>query len=116
MAVALPNIVLSYGIENAPEQRVKEVQFEGFYSQRAADGVQAERQVWSLNWNRVTQAEAEELREFFQDLRGVSAFLWTPEGQDTELKWVGRSPRYRKIGYDAWDVSITAIQVFDAAA
>jgi phage-related protein len=116
MATPLPDIPLSYGIENSPEQRVREVQFEGFYSQRAADGIQDERQVWSLNWDRVTQAQAEELRAFFKGLRGVSAFLWTPEGQDTELKFVGRNPRYRKTGYDSWDVSVTAIQVFDAAA
>lgn len=111
---ALPDIELSYGTDLTVEMAVYRMKYGDGNTQRAAAGVNSVLQKWRLVWEDVSEAEAEELREYFAGLKGVDTFEWTPFGQDTELKFITVSPfQSTPTKTNLRRCSIDAEQVFD---
>lgn len=110
---ALPNIELSYGTDMTTSYRVKRVDFGDGYAQRARDGLNTVRQRWKLVWERVSNTEAETLRNFFNGLAGVGIIEWTPYNQSTELKWTASDLSSKPVGPTTTTISVTLTQEFD---
>ena len=110
---ALPDIDLSYGTDMSSSYRVKRVDFGDCYSQRARDGFNTIRQQWRLVWERIPDAQAEQLRQFFNDLAGVGVIEWTPYNQPDELKWTAADFTSKPVGALISTVSVTLTQEFD---
>lgn len=110
--VALPNIELSYGTDMSMDVRVKRVDFGDGYSQRSLDGLNAVRQQWRLVWERIPDAQAEELRLFFKSL-GAGVVDWTPFNQPLPLKWSASGFTSKPVAYIISTASVTLTQEFD---
>lgn len=110
---ALPDIELSYGTNMSEDYRVRRVDFGDGYSQRAQDGLNAQRQQWQLVWESIPDAQAEQLRVFFRQLGGTGIIEWTPFGQATQLKWTATGFTSKPSGTLISDVSVTLTQEFD---
>ncbi len=108
----LPNIELSYGTDMNMDVRVSRVDFGDGYSQRAEDGINAVCQRWRLVWERLPDAQAEELRLFFKGL-GAGVFNWTPFGQPLPLKFSASGFTSKPVGYLISSVSVAIRQEFD---
>lgn len=103
----------SYGSNLSPERETREAKFGNNYSQRARVGLNGTRQKWRIQWERITEAEAESLRDFFEDLEGVFHFTWTPIGQSNELRWLERGYSMSHNDFNQWSFSVNIEQVFD---
>lgn len=93
--------------------RVRRVDFGDGYGQRSKDGLNTVRQQWRLVWERIPDAQAEQLRLFFADLGGVGVIEWTPYNQPDELKWTGTDFSSKPVGTLISTVSVTLMQEFD---
>lgn len=112
--VALPaNIEPSYGTDMSEEYRVRKVELGDGYSQRSADGLNTARQQWRLVWERLPDADAETLRQFFRNLRGIDIIDWTPYNQATQLKFTANGFSSKPVGYLKSTCSVTLTQEFD---
>ena len=109
----LPASDLSYGTDMTEEYRIKRVGFGDGYSQRAEDGLNTVRQQWRLNWDRIPDALAEELRVFFRDLKGTGIIEWTPYNQPDELKWTANNFQSKPVAAMISSCSIVLTQEFD---
>lgn len=116
MAIAMPAIDYDWGLALTEEAAVHEVQFEGHYSARSFVGPNQFRQVWSLGWTLLTEAEKETLRTAFKASGGVNCISWQPPSEASALLFVALEPRYRWSGYNQWDVQVTMSQRFDEEA
>lgn len=91
------------------EQRSLRQQFGDGYEQRAIDGVNATRQIWSLSFRNVTKAKADQIVAFLANVGSVTAFIWTPPPpHNTALSWTAVHP-YRDT-YDAYDNRTIEVQ------
>lgn len=115
MAELLYSDMLSPGTRQTVARKVRVTKLGEGYSARARDGINANRQVWTLTWTQMTLAQKEALRVFFDDLGDVDSFEWTPFGQEDGLSWRTTSGfNATANGYNNWDVSVEIEQVFDA--
>jgi phage-related protein len=101
-------------ISHELEPRVLVAGFGDGYSQRAADGLNPLRQRYgSLQWDNLSQAEADAITGFFTARRGVEAFFWTPPDTGVTAKYRavrwGRSRRTAQ----AFVVTASLVQEFD---
>lgn len=110
---ALPDIDLSYGTDMTTSYRVRRVDFGNGYAQRSTDGLNTVRQQWRLTWERIPDAQAEELRLFFEGLAGVSLIEWTPYNQPNELNWTGSDFTSKPVGALISTVNVKLTQEFD---
>jgi phage-related protein len=104
---------LSYGTDMQQDYRVSRVDFGDGYSQRARKGLNTKPQKWRLNWSRISDADAETLRLFFEDLAGVGLIEWTPYNQSTPLLWTANGWSGKPVGFLIHDCSIVLSQEFD---
>lgn len=111
--VALPDIEPSYGTEMTEQFRRKRIQMGDGYSVRARDGINSKAQEWTVVWAKVSDAEAEQLRVFFEDLGGVDVIEWTPFNQSVELKWTASEFQSKPTGYNNQTCSVVMSQEFD---
>lgn len=110
---ALPDIDLSYGTDMTTSYRVRRVDFGDGYSQRYGDGLNTRRQQWRLVWERIPDAQAEELRLFFDALGGVGVIEWKPYNQPDTLKWTANDFNSKPVGTLISSVTVTLTQEFD---
>lgn len=68
--------------------RVIRTDFGDGYSQRARDGLNTAVTEWSLEWDNVTPAEADNMIAFFNDKGGAESFFWTAPRDVTQSKWL----------------------------
>lgn len=104
---------LAYGSGGTEEYRVRRVDFGDGYSQRGRKGKNSRRQQWRLQWTKISEADAEVLRDFFGDAGGVDVIEWTPVAQATELKWTATGWTNDPSGPGLMDCSIVLTQEFD---
>ena len=86
MAV-LPNIKYSFAAQKSVTPRVIRTSFGDGYSQRVGDGLNVNKQMWTVEWVE-TIANIDTLEDFLEDKEGATAFEWTPPRQSTELKFI----------------------------
>ena len=109
---ALPYTDLSYGTDMNMDVRVKRVDFGDGYSQRHLDGLNPVVQKWRLIWERIPDAQAEELRLFFKNL-GAGIVDWQPYNQPAVLKWSASDFSSKPVAAMISTVSVTLTQEFD---
>ena len=96
------------------QPRVIVTQFGDGYEQRADDGLNPVKQVWSLVFDGVEVSIADEIQQFLQPGLARVVFDWTPPRGSTALKWKCTSFR-RALGATVGehDLSATFEQVFE---
>ncbi|ARH11771.1 minor tail protein [Vibrio phage VaK] len=57
--------------------RVRSASFGDGYTQKAGDGINGKRQTWPLSFTK-KKAEAEAIKQFFDDHKGYQSFAWKP--------------------------------------
>jgi phage-related protein len=67
--------------------RVRRTQFGDGYTQRSGDGLNTQRQLWSLEFVG-TVAEIDTIESFLEATGGVDNFTWTPPRQTNPLKFI----------------------------
>lgn len=103
-----------FGATQNIKPRVRKVQFGDGYSQRQADGINTQPQVWDLQFNMRTDTEAAAIVAFLVARAGVEAFEWTPPGQLSALKFVCEEWNRTLVKHNLNDVSLRFTQVFEA--
>jgi phage-related protein len=63
-------------ISEPSNHAVLEARFGDGYSQRAADGINTNRRIFSLRWTALTQAEASVISDFLSAQDGYKVFNW----------------------------------------
>jgi phage-related protein len=92
--------------------RTREAQFGDGYSQRAVDGLNSIGKLLSLEWPLLTQAQAQEIEDFFKAKGGATAFLYQPPKESAPLQWICKEWT-RTSGGPREALSANFIQVFD---
>lgn len=114
MALSLPiGLDYSFGATLQDTENVHEVRMEGSISVRSQNTPHPNEELWTVEWKLVTRVEKESLKTVFRDSGGVHAITFLPPQEITPILVVAEKPRYRHVGYDNWDVSVTFRQVFD---
>lgn len=76
------------GIGRQPEVKLLEADFGDGYTQVAGDGINNIRDVVTLKWSGLSQAEADAMFAFWTSQGGgVNPFYYTLPGQTTPTKW-----------------------------
>lgn len=103
----------SYGTSSTRQPKVKAVRFGDGYEQRIQDGINSDKQVWSLQFTNRDSADIDSIESDLASLKGVDYFLWTPPRSSTQGKYICRSWQ-RQIAVGTTD-SLTATfeQVYD---
>ncbi len=72
-------------------------QFGDGYNQRTPDGINNIVATWQVQWDNLLDSDANSIDSFLIGKAGATAFLWTPPGESSALKWVcaswSRAPR-----------------------
>lgn len=82
-----PPVGASPGTKNKPEIKILEAEFGDGYTQATGDGLNHIRKVVSLQWDVLTETQADTIEAFFTDQKGYLPFLYTLRGQSTPTKW-----------------------------
>src|SRR5579864_69880 len=72
----LPNPSYSSQVKKQP--RVLVASFGDGYSQRSADGINNNRQIWTNVWENMLLSEYTNLCNFLDSMAGIGAFTWSP--------------------------------------
>lgn len=77
------------GMGRKPESRLLEADFGDGYIQATLNGINAIRDVITLTWSNLTQAEADAMMTFWRTTGngGANAFLYQPPGFSSPAKW-----------------------------
>lgn len=86
LATFTPSPAPSPGTDTKPEIKLKVAEFGDGYTQESPDGLNHIRQVISLKWDVLTQAEADTLENFMIGKGGYTPFYYTRRGGSV-LKW-----------------------------
>lgn len=88
MADTFPSISASYGSAGTTDFRIREAPFGDGYSQRAADGLNSVRRIWTLTWENRPDADIATIYDFLIDKLGYEHFLWTAPDESSPRKWI----------------------------
>lgn len=108
----LPSIDLTYNISKKTGARILEANLGDGYSQRAADGINAIKDEWNLEWV-VNNTDADTLTNFFAARGGYESFDWQPSGESVSKKWTCKSWSKTPVGLNVWSISATLEEAFD---
>jgi len=108
-----PSYSPEYGTEMTTKSRIIEMKFGDGYSQRASDGINGSEISFPLVFNLLSSGDAETILAFLEARGGYEAFLWTPPGTSTPLKWICREWRYRPEPGGRATISATFERVYD---
>jgi phage-related protein len=70
------------------ETRVLRADLGDGYSQRAGDGINIIKQMWTLVWTCNDTTTADALVSFFEDKQGYEYFWWTPLRESSPRKFI----------------------------
>ena len=98
--------------EVAVAPRVLMAEFGDGYQQRAVDGINATRQIWSLTFSR-NDEDADDIVAFLATAGGSTSFDWTPPKASNSIKVICRNWRRRDYMGGAL-VQATFEQVFES--
>jgi len=83
------------------------------YTQRAGDGINTKKQMWSVTFEAMDTTSADTLIEFFEDLAGVDNFTWTPFRQTTARKFICTDWNEGFLGNSLTTITASFEEVFD---
>ena len=105
MVTFSPSVNPSYNSPKAKSFRVLIANFGDGYHQRVGDGINVSSEEWSLRWDLLTQAQADEITDFFDARAGTESFDWlTPDG-DTKNFFVSSYNR-TPIANDIFSIAV----------
>lgn len=99
-----PSIAPSPGTKTKPSVSLWKAEFGDGYTQAAPRGLNHIRDTISLRWDGITEAQALELRDFFESKGGYRPFYYQPRGRNAPMKWTCND----------WSISDSAPWKFDA--
>lgn len=108
-----PPIQPSFGGQQTPEMAVLVADFGDGYGQRAPDGINSIKRVFTFEWAVLLNDEADTIENFFLARKGAEAFLWTPPGYDDPLKLICQRYTRTRNDYGRSRINATFRQVFD---
>jgi phage-related protein len=98
--------------ELTTESRILEVQFGDGYGQASADGLNNLRDVWTLSWSGMSDAEKDAMKDFFRARGDYDPFDWTAPGESTAQRWRIRGGfKTRSRGGD-WTIAVSFAEDF----
>ena len=101
-----------YSVSKTVAPRVRKTDFGGGYEQRSGDGLNTQRQEWTLEF--VSDATTiTNIENFLLETEGVTNFTWTPPRQTTPLKFIYVQYNRETLGVDTDLLSVDFKQVFD---
>ena len=104
----------TYAVAMDVTPRVRTTVFGDGYTQRSGDGLNTQRQVWSLEF--VSDSSSiDNIETFLRNTGGVDSFDWTPPRQTTALKFIYTSYARAPIGPYTDRLSVSFRQEFDLA-
>jgi len=83
------------------------------YIERTAMGINTNAATLNLSWSNISEAEKDDIIDFFEPLLAVEAFLYQPPGFAAQKKWLATEWGSELTNADVWNVSATLQQVFD---
>ena len=95
-----PSVTPAYGATKNSNPTVIAVDLGDGYQQRLTYGLNQDAKTWNLNWQNITEADAELIEDFLEARKGQEAFTWTPpDGPSGDLskRWI----------CDAWAKTMT---------
>jgi phage-related protein len=99
--------VPEYPPSEASAPRVRKTQFGDGYEHRIRFGLNTDLKTWRLEFNRRTETETTQIRNFFQARGGVESFTWTPPFfSATAGQYV----------CEDWDITAEAHNIFNISA
>jgi phage-related protein len=101
----------TYGAELAKQPRILMADFGDGYQQRAGDGINLIRQMWSLEFRKV-DADADAIDSFLAGQKGYLSFDWTPP-KGAAIKAICRDWRRQIASPGVSVITATFEQVFE---
>lgn len=121
MTVTIPhfptgNFEIDLGVQNDTAFATLENRFGDGYIQRAADGLNSNRDTWAAKWTNLTNDEATLIMDFLKERAGYKPFYYQAPG-DTALKqWTARDLKRQPTGVSGnlayWAISATLKEEF----
>lgn len=107
-ATFLPSVTPSYGSSLSVKPQVKEISFGDGYSERIELGMKRFKESLSLSWEGITVAEADEIRNFFEnEAAGGAPFYWQSPDGVTKSYYYTEAFSYTYVSYNTRNFSIT---------
>lgn len=100
-----------YGFDEEP--KVRKIQFEDGYEQRAVRGLNARPRKFPVHWPNLNTADKDTIIDFLRARNGSEAFFWTPPLEANPIKV--KCPKWgaRTKSGPWWTVTVTFEEVFD---
>ncbi len=92
------------------ERLTRTAQFGDGYAQQAGDGINNKRDSWPLTFTK-RKAEAEKIKQFFDDHEGYKAFAWTPPLSPMKL-FIAKDESLTPLGGGMYRITVTFEEVF----
>lgn len=99
-----------FGANKAIKPRVLSAQFGDGYEQRVADGINTQKQVWSLTF-RDSNTVIDAIETFLIGKAGVTSFTWTPQGE-SEVRVLCREWSKSRDDADTYSLQCSFEQVY----
>lgn len=124
MAVAIPTLPstangllnIDLGSDNETAFGVLENRFGDGYIQRAADGLNSNKDRWTVTWTNLTDAEMNLLYGFLRGRAGYKPFYFQAPGDSEQKQWTARDVRKQPMQVSGqfayWKISATFTQAF----
>lgn len=115
MAGTLPSITPTRATGKTTQTRNLVADLGDGYTQRAGDGINTIKEMWSVEWSALDTTTANTLISFFEAREGYINFLWTPFRQSSPRKFICKSWSESFSGNSLTNVSAEFEEVFDEA-
>lgn len=121
MTVVLPffptgNFDIDFGVNNEINFTVLENVFGDGYIQRAADGLNSNRNTWSATWTNLTDAESDLVFGFLKARAGYQPFYYQAPGDSDFKQWTARDVKRKPAGVSDnkayWTITATLKEEF----
>lgn len=124
MAVSIPTLPttangllnIDLGSDNETAFGVLENRFGDGYIQRAADGLNSNKDRWNVAWTNLTDAEMNLLYGFLRERAGYKPFYFLAPGDDVQKQWTARDLRKQPMQVSGqrayWKLTATFTQAF----
>ena len=110
--MALPDIKQDYATNKSIEPKVLTAELGDGYKQRAGDGINTMREIWSLSWTNRIYTEIDTLENYFIARGGAESFEWTAPRSTAKL-YVCKSWSRTYSNYENDDLTAEFEQVFE---
>jgi len=107
----LPDIPPEYPAEVPTEFLIRETKLGDGFSERRATGINNVSRVMTLSWMNITTEEKQTLENFFNEKKGVEAFLMVTPGESVARRYICKkhSPKAKTPGFFDYSAELTLV-------